>query len=178
MSERSISIQDAVDALLLIRDSIVTDDNIGTVVGIVEKMEILLTSMYNWFQDDAPSQEELLDIAEEEGVVEETEQILPLLEESMTDDDSEDSRGFGEWWKRVFSGDTKEIFSLQGCMEAITFIRDHLELSDDILQDLSALFDALRTVELFKQQEEDSDEQSRSLLMNQAGVEDLYKSLY
>ena len=170
-TSRSVSIQEVVDALVTIRDQIVTDENIDTVVGVIDKMKTMLYSIYTWISKEDLPKEDILKVASEAGITDEMNAIVNLPEEG--------SRNISSWWNSftsVFAGREAAPFSVTGLIGAIVFIRDHLAKSDTILSDITSLFEALQTVQFFSDQE-DEDTSARSLDFDKAKVTELYQQL-
>jgi len=160
--ENKITLHDVVDSLIYIRDHVLTDENIESVSSIIDKMSIFVGGIYQWIsKEDVP--DELYIEAKSRNIELETHTLM-----------SGDRSLWDNMMNSFAERDLPDI-SIEGLLDAISFIRDHLTQGDDILQDLSALFQSLLTVKDYSEQEEESS--SRTLEMSKHGVDTLYQEL-
>lgn len=165
MSDTSHDVQSVIEALQIIRDNILTDENLNTAKGVIDKMSELLLGVYDWFINSSVEEEELLEAATEAGVEEETRSLVtPLFQ-------NEPNAVWSDI-EQAFEGTSRGI-TMSGVLEAIQFIRDHLSKSDDILSDIMKIVDALKQIKLYSEEEGDS----RSLDIDREGLRTLYDDL-
>ncbi|MCP3686625.1 MAG: hypothetical protein GY861_28640 [bacterium] len=147
---KNITIDDVVSAIKILRDGIVTDENLSTVVGVVDKMKSLLLSIYrkaNKVYDGTTVDASVVAMAKARGLEKELISVLNGFNAK---------RGSAGWRElRELIGNEKwedtgaRSISIDGFLDALMFLRDHMSQADDILSDVYKLFEAVKTVEWF-----------------------------
>ena len=144
MTSRSLTLHDMCNALITLRDKVITDQNLSTLKSVVQKMTQLLIELSNGL----------------------THEDIQSLESEFT------SRGLQEEFSLLQTlmdhpfiqslRTTKTQISIQGIIEAATFIQSHIKTTASIIDDIKELLQALADVTLFTTQSPD-DISSRSL---------------
>jgi len=146
MEDRNITVQDVAESLVVIRDQIITDENIDTVVGIVQQMTSMLYNIYEWIRNDSLSDEDISDIDDP---------AKRALMSELKDEMDSSSRSLSDWVNVVKSlfektKSTVSDFNTDNLINAIEFIQMHLRSSDDMLKDIITLFNNLHVVQNYQ----------------------------
>lgn len=143
-TSRSFNLTDVFNALITIRDRVITDENLTTLKRVIDTMTELMLSLH-------------------QGV---TQENISTLETEFS------SRGLQQQFsliKEIINhpfiqslSNKVENVSLQGMIDAITFIQTHIKTTENLVADLRELLESLSCIEVYKTQD-NSTESPRSI---------------
>lgn len=173
--ERTITIEDLNEALTIIRDDVLTDENINTFFGVLSKMRDSLVEIYFAASElFSSNKEETLEDLASRGFEKDSKQLFAIIENEDFNDTP------FEHVKKYLTSETssrKIKITSEGLIEALEFISTHVKTTGNILDDLQRLFVALSKVQLFQKEDEETEPNNRAIVKFPEKTEDLYTKL-
>ena len=161
---RTITLEEVESAVFIIRDSILTDENVTTFFSAAQKLANAAFDIYQYMISIFGSEEVDPEIEKE---VEEKVQEYDIPTLDILYDIQKAANGDKSALKDELDGlepsNTRSI-SMDGIIAALTFIQKHVNTAGDILHDLYTILNAIRTIELYKSQV--ADEKSRGIIVH------------
>ena len=157
-----MKIEQLQESLTFIRDHIVTDENLTSVVGVVNKMAAFLTDIYTWL--DHSQETESLNKEQTallNSLQDATHPVAPALRTLMMTSD-------------VTSREIK-MPTITGIMDALDFIAAHLKSAGEMVTDIYHIFDSVKNAKEY--QPDNTENQARSIRRLSQKDQDLYREL-
>jgi len=144
MNERTLTQEDIFNSLVFIRDHIVTDENIQSVKDVISQMTQLLKSVYVAVKKTPLDAENVYQEAQNREMDIETYDMLnPLFEQ--------DENPLWNYISQQISEEDEEEMSrgvsVDGLLDVVAFIKDHIVIVDNIMTTLSTLFTSLQDIQ-------------------------------
>lgn len=160
---RVITLEEVEHAVIVIRDSILTDENITTFFGAAKKLAHAAFDIYQYMisvfgteEVDPEIEKEVEEKLQEEGFDIQTLDVIYDIQKAVNGENPE----LKDELDGLEPSDTRSI-SMGGIIAALTFIQKHINTVSSVLHDLHTILNAIRTIELYKDQV--SDEKSRGI---------------
>ncbi len=173
-----ITLQDVEQALIFIRDHIITDETVETFFGAVNKMSAMFTEVYfglkSWF-DKGEAFENITKLQNETTEVDIDHVIDPLIrairegEQDPLLDDIKKSLAIKNVTEHKQS---RAMVSFEGVLGAIMFLVKHIKTTGDILEDVHSIVQAVSKIQNFKEQPVDGDDKTNGRSIEQPQFED------
>ncbi len=176
---QTITLQDVEQALVFIRDHIITDETVGTLFGAVNKMSGMFVDIYfglkTWFDkgEDFEQINKLQEAAAEVDVAGVIDPIIRAIREDEQNPLLDDLKKTLAIEEAVEGKTSRSIVSFEGILEAIMFLVEHIKTTGDVLQDVHSVVQAVSKIQNFKEQPvEESDEQASGRAIGQPEFND------